>query len=107
MTYPPSVTVHNASLKLHMPSGSNILLLLVDSKVSLLYLEELENSVLRVTPALEFDLSTGILTDVMLGQWSYNLLVSVEGSHAMRNYNSMGLMINGMNQLEYIFYTLS
>ena len=104
MTYTLSVT---ASIRLHMPSGSNVLLVVVKLKVSLLYLEELENSVLRVTPALQFYLSTENLSDVMLGQWSYNLLVSVEGSHAMRNYSSMGLMINRMNQLEYIFYILS
>ena len=68
MTYTLSVTASKVPVKLHMPSGSNVLLVLVESKVSLLYLEELENSVLRVTPALEFDLWTESLTDVMIGQ---------------------------------------
>ena len=63
---------------LHMPSGSNVLLLVVKSKVSLLYLEELENSVLRVTPALEFEVSTDQLANVMLGELRYNILLSVE-----------------------------
>ena len=61
-----------------MPSGSNVLLLVVKSKVSLLYLEELENSVLRVTPALEFEVSTDQLANVMLGELRYNILLSVE-----------------------------